>query len=511
LNAETLLLVTLAAPAARAIAAIAVARPSWLRDSLNIALATVQGVAPLMLLKEVARGEVAPIVLAAPMPDMTFAFALEPVGVITASVCGLLSAAHSLHTAAYMRAIHEPAPARLQTFIALSSLMATGVALSANLFTLFVLHQALILASVPLVMHAGGEASRRAARTYISVLLGAAFGLLFPAIVWTHALGADLTFRADGILSGRVQPWVANVLLMLFVFGYATAALPPLHRWLAEASVAPFPALGALHALAVVPAGCAALLKTTLYVFGPAMAQAGLAARALLLLAAATMCMAALNALAKQDIRERLAYSTIAQAAAVTAGAMLAMPAATYAAILQIVAYCFATLALIIAFANVRAVAERTQIADMQGLGRQMPWTFSAVAIGAVSIIGLPPLAGAWPKLWLMEASAELAFARGDVFSWFNGAVALSTIANSLSWLAAGALAALSTIATFAYLAPLAAKALVGEPPPHMSARPDGASIFMAGPVALTGVATLALILLVDPLYDFLLPMFSQP
>ena len=109
----------------------------------------------------------------------------------------------------------------------------------------------------------------------------------------------------------------------------------------------------------------------------------------------ALAALAALNALAKQDIRERLAYSTIAQAAAVTAGAMLAMPAATYAAILQLVAYCFATLALIIAFANVRAVAERTQIADMQGLGRQMPWTFSAVAIGAVSIIGLPPLAGA--------------------------------------------------------------------------------------------------------------------
>jgi multicomponent Na+:H+ antiporter subunit D len=517
LKPETILLIALAAPAARALAALAVARPSWLRDSLNIALAVVQAIAPLLLLREVERGEVAPIVLARPMPDIAFIFALEPVGVIVASSCGVLSAAHAIHTAAYARMTREPAPARLQAFIALASLMASGIAFSGNLLTLFVLQQALILASLPLVEHAGGEPARRAGRVYLSMLLAAAFGLLFPAIVWTYALSGDLTFRAGGLLAGRASPIVANVLLILFAFGYATTALPPLHRWLAAASVAPFPAIGAIHALAVVPAGCVALLKTTLYVFGPAMTDAAFAARVLLLLASATMCVGALNALSKQDIRERLAYSTIAQAGGVIAGAMLATPAATYAAVLQVVALCCATLSLVMAFANVHAVTGRTGVPEMEGLGRLMPWTFSAVAIGAVSLIGLPPLAGAWPKLWLMEASAELAFARSDV----AGAVfselargrfnALSAVATSLAWLAAGGLVALSTIATFAYLAPLAAKTLVGEPPPQVWRHPDGASFLLVTPVVAAGVGTLALIVLVDPLYDFLLPLFSSP
>lgn len=487
MSATTLLLLTLAAPLARAILSAAIARPPGLRDLLNILLALAQAATAIALMGAVARGETAPIVLARPLPDVTLAFVLEPLGVIVAAATSVLSVLHAIHTAAFLRASQDPAPARLQAFIALSSLMAMGAAFSANLFTLFIFYQGLTLASAPLIAHGGNEAARRASRLYLSMLLATSIGLLLPAIVWTYALAGDLTFRAGGVLTGHVTPIVANVLLALFVFGFAKAALPPVHRWLPAASTAPFPAIAVVQALAIIPAGAIGILKTTLYVFGPAMADARIAAHILLGLAGAAMCVAALNALGKQDIRERMAYAMVSQNAAVIAAAMLATPAGYFSAILQIVAQCFGALTLLMAFANVQAATGRVAAAEFEGLGRYMPWTFAAVAIGAISLIGLPPLAGAWPRLWLMTASAE----------------------SGLMW--AGALVAFGSIATFAYLAPLAAKALVGEAPADPFRRPDGASIILVAPMALTAAATLALIFFVDPLAQFLAPVWSAP
>lgn len=494
MSAETLLLVALGAPLARAIAALVLPRPPGLRDLLSIGLAIVHATAAVMLLNHVARGEIATIVLARPLPDMTFTLALEPIGAVVAACSGVLSVLHALHTAGFVRASQDPAPARLNVFVSLSVLMATGVASSANLFTLFVFHQALILVSLPLVAHASDEASRKAARLYLSLLMAAAIGLLLPAIVWTHALTGELTFRAGGLLAGKVGPFVANILLTLYVFGFATLALPPFHRWLSGASAAPFPAIGAIHAIAVAPAAGVALMKTTLYVFGPAIHQAGISSRILLVIAGLTMCIAALNALGKQDIRQRLAYSMIAQMGAVTAGAMMGAPASAFAAILQIVAQSFAALTLIMAFANVQAATGRLKVNEMHGLGRLMPWSFAGVAIGAVSLIGLPPLAGAWPKLWLMTASAEAMSSETGEH-------------HALLW--AGGLVALSVIATFAYLAPLAAQALVGHAPENPFRRPDRASIALVFPVVAASAATLSLIALVDPLFEFLLPLWS--
>jgi multicomponent Na+:H+ antiporter subunit D len=313
-------------------------------------------------------------------------------------------------------------------------------------------------------------------------------GFLLPAIVWTQALGGDLSFRMGGVLAGRVSPIVADILLVLFVFGFAKAAVPPLHRWISEASAAPFPALGAILAFTVVTAGGLGVLKTTLYIFGPAMAAAHVAALAILALACVAMCWAAINALGKQDIRARLAYVMIAQNAAVVAGAMIGTREGAIAAVLQLIAQSFAALTLIMAFAAVHAATGRVRTTEMEGLGRLMPWTFAGAAIGAASLIGMPPLAGAWPKLWLMTAAAEA----------------------DLIW--AGGLAALASIAAFACLAPLIANAIVGSAPIGAFIRPDGASILLVAPVFLAAAATLALVVFVDPLAAFLAPIWGlQP
>jgi multicomponent Na+:H+ antiporter subunit D len=402
-----------------------------------------------------------------------------------AAVLAGLGALNALHTVGMVRATKDHAPARMMASLALAGASASAVCLSANLFTLFVANQALTLAVFPLVAHAGDERSAEAARTFLGALLAGSVGLFLPAIVWTYALAGALDFQTGGMLAGRVDAVAANVLLTLFVFGSAMAAIPPLHRWLTVSSGAPYPALALIQAIGVLPAGCVSIIKVGAFVFGPALHDAAFASRALILFAGAVMCGAALIAISKQDLRERLAYSCIAQSLAVVIGVLLALPAGLFAATLQTVAIASGAVTAVMALGTVSAVTAREKGADFAGLGRVMPWTLGAFAVAAASLIGMPPFAGAWAKLWLITASA------GAKLLW------------------AAALIGLAAILTFIHLGPLAANALARKAPADAFSRPDGASVLLVAPVVLSALATLALLLLADPLATFLAPMWT--
>lgn len=485
MSVELALFGVIAIPALHAVLVAILARPPGLRDVVHIGSSALVAVLAVFLIDAAASGERARIVLARPLPHVDLAFALEPLGALMAAVIGSLGVLHAAHSAGIVRATQEKAPARLMAFMALASAAAMAVAFSANLFTFFVAYQALTLATFPLVAHRGDEASRNAARTYLATLLMASVGLFLPAMVWTYAIAGALEFQPGGVLAGRVDVITANALLVLYVLGLAMAAIPPMHRWLPASSGAPAPALVSIQALAVLPAGGVGLLKVAAYVFGPALLDAAIAARGLLILVGVSMCVAALIALSKQDLRERLAYSCMAQSLAVAMGALLALPVGLFAAALQVVALCCAAATLHMACGTVLAVTHRTNVVDYAGLGRVMPWTFAGFALASASMIGLPPFSGAWAKLWLITAAA--------------GA--------GLIW--AAVLAGVAAVLTFAHLGPLAANALVGQAPTDAFRRPDGASLLLAAPVILCAAATLWLLVLADPLAAFLTPLWT--
>lgn len=488
MTAELALVALMIAPAAQALLVLALSRPPGLRDVIHIGGAIVVAVLVVILAQAAMAGESARIVLARPLPNVDLAFALDPLGVVMGGLIALLGIPHAAHAAGVVRATHEKAPARLMAFLALAIAAAMGVAFSANLFSFFVAYQALILATFPLVAHRGDDESRRAARTYLATLLAGSIGLLLPAMVWTYALAGALDFRAGGVLAGRMDAFTANALLLLFVFGLGMAATPFMHRWLPATSTAPNPAVVSIQAITVLPAGGIGLLKIAALVFGPALADARIAALGLLALAGAGSCFAALIALSRQDVRERLAYSAMAQSLAAVSGALLLVPAGLFAASLQIVALACAAATLTMAAGTIEAATGRTQVSDYSGLGRVMPWTLAGFALAAASMIGLPPFSGAWAKLWLIIAAA--------------GA--------GLHW--AAALTGIAAIITFAHLGPLAANALAGRAPTDAFKRPDGASLLLVAPVVLSAAATLTLLVFADPLATFLAPVLAaQP
>ncbi len=222
-----------------------------------------------------------------------------------------------------MRAKREANQTRFYMCFALAMTGVMGVAMAGNLFTLFIFYEVLTFSTYPLVAHKGDAAARRAGRIYLGILAGASVLLLLPAIIIVHGLTGSTDFVAGGLLAGKAGPAMAGLLLALIVFGAAKAALFPVHAWLPNAMVAPAPVSAMLHAVAVVKAGVFALLKASAYIFGADLMTATPVTQWLLWLAAATIVIASLVAMTKDEIKARLAWSTIGQLAYITSAALI--------------------------------------------------------------------------------------------------------------------------------------------------------------------------------------------
>jgi NADH:ubiquinone oxidoreductase subunit 4 (subunit M) len=213
-----------------------------------------------------------------------------------------------------------------------------------------------------------------------------------------------------GILRGKVSTAALPLLLGLFVYGCGKAALMPLHRWLPAAMVAPTPVSALLHAVAVVKAGVFAILKIVVYVFGLDLLRETGSSDWLMGVAAMTILLASLIALRQDNLKARLAYSTISQLAYIVLGAAMVTPDAILGGGLHIATHALGKITLFFCAGAIIVTAHKTEVSQLDGLGRKMPWTMAAFFIGALSIIGLPPTAGSWSK-WLLGAGRGRAVA----------------------------------------------------------------------------------------------------
>jgi multicomponent Na+:H+ antiporter subunit D len=281
-----------------------------------------------------------------------------------------------------------------------------GLAFAGNLFTLFLFYEVLTLSTYPLVAHKGSPEAMRGARTYLVLLLGTSMLLLLPAIVVTGSLAGTLDFKQGGILQA-VAPGTLALLLALYMFGIGKAALMPFHAWLPSAMVAPTPVSALLHAVAVVKAGVFCVLKIVVYVFGTErLAKTG-AGGWLTIVSCATLLAASAIAMSKDNLKARLAYSTVSQLAYCVVGASLAVSAGIIGGALQIAMHAAGKITLFFCAGAIYVATHRTEISELDGLGRHMPWTFAAFGVGALSIIGLPPFGGSWAKWWLMLGALD--------------------------------------------------------------------------------------------------------
>jgi multicomponent Na+:H+ antiporter subunit D len=377
------------------------------------------------------------------LPGVEVAFRVDGLGLLFALGASLLWIATSFYSIGYVRTLEEHAQTRYFACFALALTTTMGVAFAANLFTLFLFYEALTLSTYPLVAHKETPEAKAGARKYVIYLLGAAKVLLLAAIILTYNVAGTLDFRLGGILPAdqvAAHPTLLAVVFVLFLFGLAKNGVMPLHSWLPAAMVAPTPVSALLHAVAVVKTGVFATLRIFLFVFGTeTMRQLGVDTFAVAI-ASVTILLGSVMALYQDNLKARLAFSTISQLSYIVLGGALLTTNGILGGIAHITNHAVSKITLFFCAGSIYASAHKTDVSQLSGLAKKMPWTMAAFAIASLSLIGIPPSSGFVSKWYLTLASVE----RGN--PWVLGVLLVSSLLNA------------------AYLGPVVYKAYFEEP-----------------------------------------------
>ena len=481
---ETAILLTLVLPLAATLLTVLFSRRPNVREASTLITAGAVLLAVLSLLPRVLAGERPELTLFEVLPGLAISFRVEPLGMLFAMIASGLWLVTTFYSIGYMRGHKEENQTRFYACFAVAIFGALGVALAGNLFTLFLFYELLTISTYPLVTHHGTEKARRGGRVYLGILFTTSIGLLLFAVIWTWNIAGTLDFREGGILAGKIDGTTATLLLALFAFGTGKAALMPFHRWLPAAMVAPTPVSALLHAVAVVKAGVFTVMKVIVYIFGIDLLGGSGASVWLMYVAGFTVIAASLVALTRDNLKARLAYSTISQLSYIVLGAALAQSWGVIGGSMHIVMHAFGKITLFFCAGAIYLTTHKTEISDMRGIGRVMPVTMFAFLIGSLSVIGLPPFGGSWSKWYLVLGAAQA----GQ--GLFIAVLMVSSLLN------------------VAYLIPIVVRG-------YFSTGDDGvqhpaireAPMFCVVPLCLTAAACLVLFFYADSIYELLAPI----
>jgi multicomponent Na+:H+ antiporter subunit D len=265
-----------------------------------------------------------------------------------------------------------------------------------------------------------------------------------------------------------------SVVFALFLFGFAKNAVMPLHSWLPAAMVAPTPVSALLHAVAVVKTGVFSTLRVFLFVFGPeAMRLLGVDNLALAV-AAVTILVGSLLALGQNNLKARLAFSTVSQLSYIVMGAALLTPSGIVGGIAHVTNHAVSKITLFLCAGSIYVSTHKSDVSQMSGLAKQMPWTMAAFTLATLSLVGIPPTSGFVSKWYLAVGSVE----RGSV--WTLGVLLVSSLLSA------------------AYLVPIVYRAYFEDPPDAGDHRVVEVP-WMVVPLVVTAVVSVLLGMYPDP------------
>jgi len=381
-----------------------------LREFWTILASVVKFGIVISMLQPILDGKVIEYTLLSITQGLELKFRVDALGIFFAITASFLWIITSFYSIGYVRALNEHAQTRYFACFAIALSATMGVAFSANMFTTFLFYEIITLCTYPLVAHKETPEAFKGARRYITYLLGTSIAFLLPAVFMTYSAAGTLEFSNQGILNnvrGQVSDTFLIITFILFMAGITKAAMMPLHSWLPAAMVAPTPVSALLHAVAVVKTGVFVVVKVVLHIFGiDLLSQLGLGT-ALAYFASFTIVVASIIALKQDNLKRRLAYSTISQLSYVILGVALLTPSGITGSIMHIVLHAFGKITLFFTAGAIYVAAHKTNISELDGIGKKMPFTMAAFTLGALSMIGIPPLGGFLSKWYIALGSIE--------------------------------------------------------------------------------------------------------
>jgi multicomponent Na+:H+ antiporter subunit D len=335
------------------------------------------------------------------LPGIPLALGADANSVLFVTLSSVLWFCTTLYAVGYLE--DSPHRSRFFGFFSLCVTATTGIALSANLVTFLTFYELLTVTTYPLIVHRGTKEAVRGGKIYLTyTLVGGAILLL--AVVWLHSLAGPVVFKERGILQSLIPSHRGElqIIFLLFMLGLGVkAAIVPLHGWLPKAMVAPAPVSSLLHAVAVVKAGAFGIVRIVYDVYGAQTAAALGVLQPLAIAAGVTIIYGSVRALFQDELKKRLAYSTVSQVSYIVLGVAILGPVATIGGLVHLVHQGLMKITLFFCAGNYAETLGTHRVSEMNGVGRRMPWTTAAFTVAALGMIGVPPLAGAVTKKYL--------------------------------------------------------------------------------------------------------------
>jgi len=442
-------------------------REAWVFAAGFIMFALVVSMTPVIL-----AGHRIELTLFRLMPGADIAFRVDGLGMLFSLVASSLYIVTSLYSIGYMRGLKEHGQTRFVSFFALAIASTIGAAFSANLVTLYLFYEMLSLATYPLVAHHEDATSRISARRYLTFILGTSIGLVLPAMIYCYHVTGTLEFSTSGIFAGQLSKPGATVLVLMFVFGFAKAGVMPFHSWLPAAMVAPTPVSALLHAVAVVKVGVFSIVRVLTGIFGVDLLGAFHLGTLVMVIASITILVSSCIALSQDELKRRLAFSTISQLSYIIFGVAMLSSMGQLGGVIHILMHAFGKITLFFCAGAIFVATGKKYISQMKGLGRQMPVTFAAFFIGSLGVIGLPPTGGFYSKWHLISGTLDA----GQTI--FMGVLLLSSFLNAC------------------YFLPIVFQGFFGKPddaPVNAPVTVREANLCLVVPLAITALASMAL------------------
>jgi len=391
-----------------ALAVLAFRRRQSVRDAVSLLAAILLFAIVISMAPTILQGGTLELVLFPVLPGVEFAFRVDSLGMVFATISSGLWITAAVYSVGYMRSLKEKNQTRFHASFAVSLAAAIGGAFSANLFTLVIFYEILSLITYPLVYHKENKESWLGSRRYLIYLMGASKTFLLAGLALTYQYAGTLEFKAGGLLDNAgLSSALLTGIYFCYLAGFAKAAIMPFHAWLPAAMVAPTPVSALLHAVAVVKMGVFCVLRVVFDVFGIRLMDLHGLGIATAYLVSFTILMASIYALTRDDLKARLAYSTVSQLSYIILGAVMLTPMSIIGGIIHMPAHALSKITLFFCAGSIYCASRRKKISDLSGIGRQLPWTMTAFFIGTLGMIGVPSTGGFISKWYLVLGSVE--------------------------------------------------------------------------------------------------------
>ncbi len=374
------------------------------RTSLNVFAAIGKLGLVALLLDGVAAGENYGVRYAV-LPGLELSLQADALGMLFITLSAVLWLFTTLYAIGYLE--DKPRRSRFFGFFNLCVTATMGISMAANLFTFFVFYELLTLSTFPLVVHRGTDKAMKGGTIYLAYTLLGGTALL-TGIVWLHHLLGHTEFAHAGIAAALGPEYAGQlkIIFLLLITGLGVkTAMVPLHGWLPQAMVAPAPVSALLHAVAVVKAGAFGIVRIVYEVYGVEFAQSLELLLPLAIFASVTIVWGSLRALFQDDLKKRLAFSTVSQVSYIVLGVALFGPIGTIGGLVHLVHQGIMKITLFFCAGNYAETLGIHKVSEMDGAGRRMPLTTLAFSIGALGMMGAPLTAGAVSKAWLIDGA----------------------------------------------------------------------------------------------------------